>query len=204
MRSLAPCLALAVVLAACGGFKSTGGDGGADAGGDGAAGGEGGAEAGGGMTGPGPRGALPTGYCCASNDDCRYRKCVDFGGSKMCADECSGQDACDGNLPNMQCVGATMFDRGTCQPKTQGTQCVPAAQFTYGAKKLGQCCTPTWNGASGNECEGGHCGQFGNDPFMCTQACAKPADCPGDFQCVNVSNGYNICAPGPSATQCKP
>jgi hypothetical protein len=81
---------------------------------------------------------------------------------------------------------------------------VPASQFTYGAKKLGQCCTATWNGASGNECEGGHCGQFGNDPFMCTQACSKGSDCPGDFLCSPVSNDYSLCVPGPSAQMCKP
>lgn len=205
MRSAAIFVVLAVVLGACGGFKSAAVDGGAeggafDAGGDGAISADGAAS----HAGPGPHGALPSGYCCTTNADCRYRSCVDFGGSKMCADECMSQDSCDGNLANLICVGAGQFTPGACQPKTPGTACVPAAQFTYGSKQLGQCCTPTWNGANGNECEGGHCGQTGNDPFMCTQACSKAGDCPGDFFCSPVSNGYSLCIPGASALTCKP
>lgn len=200
MRVIATSIVVVLGLASCGGFKSGATDGGAD----GAAPADGGGSDGGSHAGPGPYGALPSGYCCTQSSDCRYRHCVDIGGSKACADECMSQDPCDGGLPGLICVGAGMGKYGLCQPKTPMTACVPAAQFTYGSKKLGQCCTPTWNGANGNECEGGHCGQFGNDPFMCTQACSKGADCPGDFLCSPVSNDYSLCIPGSSATMCKP
>src|SRR5690349_19818303 len=39
--------------------------------------------------GPGPHGSLPSGYCCSSDSECRYRHCVDVGGAKTCLDECT-------------------------------------------------------------------------------------------------------------------
>src|SRR5579883_2022190 len=66
------------------------GGGGSDSGGQGGDSGGGGGDSGSGQaTGPGPWGALPTGYCCTSNDDCRHRNCIDTGGGiKMCSDDC--------------------------------------------------------------------------------------------------------------------
>jgi hypothetical protein len=193
---------LAALLASCSGFKSGGnGDGGPEGGtmtGDGGT----TTEGGGAGTGPGPKGALPSGYCCNSNDECRQRNCIDFGGSKMCADECMTQDACDGALPGLVCVGATQSMYGACQPMAMGTKCVPASQFMYGTKKLGACCTPTWNGANGFECEGGHCGQTLPGPFMCSNACSKASDCPGPFMCSPVGDHYALCIPLDGSQMC--
>jgi len=188
-------------LIACSGFKS--GD--TDAGGDAKTTSDSAMQDASGTTGPGPHGALPTGYCCNSNLDCRQRNCVDFNGSKMCMDYCRSQDACDGALAGLTCVGGGMFMDGTCRPSSPTTQCVPANQYMLGAKKLGACCTPTWNGANGFECEGGHCGQSNNGDFMCTNACEKAADCPGPFMCSSLSSGYNICVPlNPDTLKCTP
>src|SRR5258706_12926431 len=76
----------------------------ADMNGDGAQNG-GDLSASGGGPGPGPWGALPTGYCCASKNDCRERNCQSFG----CSDSCFTDDGCN-TRPGYHCVGATMFD----------------------------------------------------------------------------------------------
>ena len=196
-----PLAAVGLLLASCGGFKSGGnGDGGTDGGnptGDAST-----QDGGGGGTGPGPKGSLPSGYCCTTNEECRDRNCFDFGGSKMCVDECKTQDSCDGGLPGLVCVGGSQFVYGHCEPMTAGTKCVPSSQFTYGTKKLGACCTPTWNGANGNECEGGFCGQTDPGPFMCSNACAKGSDCPGPFMCTPVGDNYSLCLPLDGSQMC--
>jgi hypothetical protein len=149
-----------------------------------------------GETGPGPRGALPSGYCCTSDDECRYRNCATIHGSKMCADACegSGTSSCDGNLPGFTCEGSSPSAGGQCEPPAAAT-CVPASQFVHGTKKLGACCTALHTGEAGNECEGGHCSSFGavNNPYICVNACASAADCPGNFKCTNTGSGYAIC-----------
>lgn len=200
MRSWVPAL-LTLAFASCGGFKSGGNDGGSN---DGTADGTSGGDGATGNTGPGPKGSLPSGYCCTQNAECRDRNCVDIGGSKMCADECKTQDACDGGLPGLVCVGGTQFVFGRCEPMTSAAMCVPASQFTHGTKKLGGCCTPTWNGANGNECEGGFCGQTNNGPWMCSNACAKGSDCPGAFMCTPVGDHYAICLPLDGMQMCTP
>lgn len=150
-----------------------------------------------GGTGPGPWGALPTGYCCTGDEQCRYRRCVDSGGGRMCADECHSDDPCQGGLPGFHCVGASTGKAGLCLPQSAAnTSCVPADQFKYGKKKLGGCCVATHDGRAGAECEGNHCGAFGelSNPFICTHVCAKAADCPGNYICTPVAH-YSICAP---------
>jgi hypothetical protein len=153
----------------------------------------------GGGTGPGPWGALPTGYCCASNADCRDRNCQAFG----CTDECLDDDTCNA-LPGYHCVGATMFDPGTCQPVQMATACTPSSQFHYGGKKLGDCCVATHDGMSGLECEGGRCDASGADsnPYICTNVCTKAADCPGNYLCLPLVN-FKVCTPVSDPYTCK-
>lgn len=146
-------------------------------------------------SGPGRWGALPYGYCCATDNDCRSRNCLMLGTTKMCGDICTTNDACSGGLVGFECVGATPSVDGHCEP-IQAVACVPADDFVHGTKKLGDCCTPTHDGSNAHECEGGHCDSFGADtnPYVCTNVCSKPADCPGNFYCASVSTGYSICA----------
>ncbi|HEY8040768.1 MAG TPA: hypothetical protein VIF15_13275 [Polyangiaceae bacterium] len=146
--------------------------------------------------GAGPWGDLPSGYCCTTDSDCRFRHCVDQGGGNLtCADECDGDPACSGQLAGFACV----FDdagNGLCQSTTPGQACVPAGQYTHGTKGLGACCTATHDARSGQECEGGHCAGFGSlsNPYICDNVCNGPVDCPGNFMCSNVG-AYSICVP---------
>src|SRR6184192_1839215 len=43
--------------------------------------------------GPGPLGALPAGFCCTSNQQCRSRSCI---GNGYCSDQCRGDNDCTG------------------------------------------------------------------------------------------------------------
>ena len=150
-----------------------------------------------GPNGAGRSGALPSGYCCVANEQCRYRNCAFIGTQRMCTDECSGDDMCAGGLSNFHCVGATQFQRGRCEPRENSFKCVPKEQFTRGTKGLGACCTATHNGAAGLECEGGHCGAFGGtaNPYICINGCSGAPDCPGNYACLSVDNGRRICVP---------
>ena len=229
MRQVTPLLAaLAVAVAAfaaCSDFKqgSDGSDAGASS--SGASGGDGSADgassgasssgasssgstsssssgaSGSGGPGPGPYGALPTGYCCTSNADCRYRNCADTPGGKTCLDPCSTDDGCLKRGGNYTCQGSP--GNKTCQPPA-GVACVPASSFDRGAKVLGDCCTATHDANAGLECQGGHCGAFGptSNPYICTQVCSKPADCPGAYDCLNAGD-YSICAPQATTYTCK-
>jgi hypothetical protein len=148
-------------------------------------------------TGPGVHGALPSGYCCNADEECRFRNCATINGTKMCADVCSdpGASGCDGDLPGFTCVGASSSTDGRCEPTSTTAACVPASKFVHGTKKLGACCTALHTGKNGNECEGGHCSAFGdiNNPYICINACESAADCPGNYKCTNTGSGYSIC-----------
>jgi hypothetical protein len=148
-----------------------------------------------GPTGPGPYGALPSGYCCNAATDCRERSCIDFGGGKMCSDGCGDDSSCN-SLPGLQCVGATQLDPGACQPKVKTMACVPSSNYKLGSKKLGACCNPTFDGMSGAECEGGRCDSSGdiNNPYICTNACESQNECPGPFTCTNIGP-FSVCIP---------
>jgi len=153
-----------------------------------------------GGTGPGPYGALPSGYCCQSDLDCRYRSCVDINGSKMCSDPCQSDDGCAGRISGLTCNQTS----GRCEPDSPTATCVDAATFPYGAKGLGACCIATHDGWAGFECQGNHCGAFGDlsNPYICTQVCYKPADCPGAFNCLSTGYGYGLCAPEAPTYSC--
>lgn len=159
------------------------------------AGATGGTGAGGGAThGPGPFGALPAGYCCTSDQECRFRNCADFGGVRMCADECSHDDGCNTGK-NLTCSFAT----GYCEP-SGAPECIPAEQWVVGTKKAGACCIPTGDGTAGQECEANRCVAVGDlqNPFICTQPCADIGDCPPKYSCL----GHSFCAPLASLYDC--
>jgi hypothetical protein len=151
--------------------------------------------------GPGPFGALPNGYCCTTNDDCRFRNCADTPSGKMCIESCQTADGCLQRAGAFTCVGGTF--NGKCTPAA-GITCIPANQFDRGAKDLGSCCTATHDANAGLECQGGHCASFGDvkNPYLCTQVCKKPADCPGAYDCLNAGD-YNICVPSAPTYACK-
>ncbi|MSP63402.1 MAG: hypothetical protein EXR72_24280 [Myxococcales bacterium] len=148
-----------------------------------------------GGTGPGPYGALPSGYCCTANVECRFRRCLAMAGGMMCSDNCDGDGSCP--EPEYKCIGATMFDPGRCEPVVKAMKCTLAAMFQRGAKKLGACCSATHDWKAGLECEGGRCDAFGDikNPFICNQACAKAADCPGAYKCTPIDDNLSICLP---------
>ncbi len=174
---------------------SSGGGSGSSSGGDG-----------GSAAGPGPEGALPTGYCCTSNEDCRNRYCVDLGGgNKMCEDECDGsQSACQGLLSGFTCTWDDAMVDGFCEPTSPSTQCVPADQYQHGTKPDGACCSATGNATSGQECLSGNCGAFGDqsNPYICNLACDATHTCPGTSLCSNVGV-YSVCVPLANTYTCQ-
>lgn len=157
--------------------SAAGGSAGAGSGGTTASGGAG--SGGTGVSGPGAHGSLPSGYCCTSDQDCRYRTCLDFGGVKMCSDPCTQEDTCN-SAPNLTCDQGS----GQCSPKA-APSCIPANQWTSGVRPVGACCVATGDGHAGEECQGNLCMAFGelSNPFICTHACDKPADCPPKYEC---------------------
>ena len=151
--------------------------------------------------GPGRWGALPSGFCCTSDAECRYRKCVDFGGGRMCSDHCHGEESCAGAVADLVCNTATE----QCEPKASTLACRPALEFSYGAKTLGRCCTATHDGWSGRECEGNRCDGFGaeTNPFICTHVCSTSADCPGSYRC-GAADVVSLCWPLGDPYSCSP
>ena len=143
---------------------------------------------------PGPRGALPSGYCCTGDEQCRWRDCRDVAGARSCSDSCFDDDGCNATA-GMRCVGATGNTPGHCEPVAPGA-CLPAAQFHYGADKVGACCTATHDGRAGLDCEGGLCWAFGglSNPYICIHVCTKAADCPADYLC-SFAEHFSVCVP---------
>jgi hypothetical protein len=144
----------------------------------GAAGGGGGST--GGQHGAGPNGSLPSGYCCQADQDCRYRTCLDLGsGVKTCSDPCTVEEACNA-APGLTCEPSTE----RCKPIGAPT-CIPADQWVLGPKAIGDCCVPTFDGQAGSECQGNLCISFHDisNPYICSQACDAPKDCPPGYSC---------------------
>jgi hypothetical protein len=153
--------------------------------------------------GPGPLGALPTGYCCASDDDCRNRNCIQLKGASFCADSCQASVACASTIGTFVCVGATGLDVGQCEPAADPFTCVAASSFRYGKKASGACCTPLYSGLNGLECMGGQCSSFGSttNPWVCTNACSTSANCPGGYFCAPVDKA-GVCFPSSDPYSC--
>jgi hypothetical protein len=120
------------------------------------------------------------------------------GGNKMCEDECdnSAQTACTGLLPGFTCAWDDAGAFAFCVPLSPTTACVPASQYVHGTKPTGACCTATGDATSGHECLGGNCGATGSDtnPYVCGNACSSGADCPAEYQCLNLGF-YSVCVP---------
>lgn len=154
--------------------------------------------------GPGPHGSLPSGYCCTSDKECRYRHCVDTGsGGKMCLDEC-GQDVfC--TRPDITFTCNPTGSPRLCKPSA-GFSCLPAAGFTRGTKTLGACCNAgsasTNDGTAASQCEGNQCAAVGSDPLVCTHRCEFQSDCAGGaFACIQFGTS-KACVPTSSDAGC--
>lgn len=195
-------LALVIVAGGCGFQRlpsdaDLGGDAGTDAAGDagvdpgGDLGGDAGTDAGAdlapsGPTGPGPLGALPAGYCCSADDQCRSRSCLSVGGGpKFCSDECSSDGVCNVWGGKFVCAG-----NGTCVPQDQTYGCLDPETYVRGTWPTGACCT-AGHPKSGQECAGGWCISTGpvSNPFFCTQGCSASAPCPAGYAC-NADNKW--------------
>jgi hypothetical protein len=132
--------------------------------------------------GPGPLGALPTGYCCTSDDECRWRTCLkpQGGSDGHCADRCFSDDVCTAFAPGYRCDTSTERCVSTTAP---AFNCLPQDRYIRGQKPLGACCQHGFL-QSGQECAGGHCQSTGHsaNPFYCTQGCTGA--CPAGYLCA--------------------
>ena len=154
--------------------------------------------------GPGPYGALPGGYCCTSDEECRFRHCrsVD-GGPRMCLDECSSQSQgiCDRPGIDFRCVTYTADFDSACEPPP-GFACLDPSTFVRGDKTTGECCSQETSGLFGHECEANLCLALGQGPWVCTRFCEAGTDCPPDYRCADVS-WRKECVPASSTYDCK-
>lgn len=163
-------------------LSAPGGDDGGGAGGELGPGGDGLAGSADAGTGPGPLGALPAGFCCQSNGECRERNCMNDGpGPKFCVEDCLTDDDCNpsGNTrffcdPNLM----------RCRPKIALYSCDDPSQWVYGTKATGACCDSAAP-RLGSDCEGGWCIHSGaaENAYYCTQGCLAEGDCPNGYTC---------------------
>lgn len=196
-------------VAGCGDLKSAGPDGPNDTAADGGTGttpttgGDHPKEGLPGNLGPGPFGALPTGYCCSDDSECRNRHCVAVAGTKMCLDVCSVDSTCTRRDLAFKCDSPSQFEDGLCQPPTPTFTCIPQARFERGSRKVGECCAATGDGNSGEECDGNSCiakginGDIG--PFVCSHWCELTKDCPSGTVC----SPFKSCEPANFPYVCK-
>src|SRR4051812_11295091 len=140
-----------------------------------------------GETGKGPLGALPAGYCCASDEDCRSRACVHINGATsptMCTDECDHDSSCSAWGGALKCQSGG----GYCLAVDPTTfTCLDPSTFVHGTKATGSCCSSGFDKA-GEECLGGICNATGpeSNPFFCTQGCGGATGCPPGFTCNSL------------------
>ncbi len=154
--------------------------------------------------GPGPFGALPSGYCCSDDSECRSRHCEDLGGGKMCRDICFSNSICT-RPPDFAWTcdnGGTPHEEGLCKPSGAFT-CIPAAKFERGTRSAGDCCSATGDGWAGLECMGGRCIAIGDGPYVCNHICVQPKDCPSGFVCEQVTETRKECIPANRPYVCK-
>jgi hypothetical protein len=154
-----------------------------------------------GPNGPGPLGALPSGYCCTGDDECRFRKCVDLGGGKMCLDKCSASRPAVCRRATVDFACSTLGAEEYCQP-AGSFACLDPATFVRGTKTTGGCCTDTGDGNTGSECEANLCLQIGMNPWFCTRRCDGDPDCPSDHRCTPVGDRKE-CVPRVTTLPCK-
>ena len=138
--------------------------------------------------GAGPFGALPSGYCCASDADCRNRHCELVNGTKMCLDFCLSNDDCTGIATGFHCA-FNQDGYGFCEPSPSITTCASASLYHHGTKPLGACCQLLADGRMGTECLGGSCTQNGSqNPYVCSQDCTQTGSCPPKFTCGHADS----------------
>jgi hypothetical protein len=162
-----------------------------------------------GLRGPGPHGSLPSGYCCNSDNECRYRRCVDTtdagGTGKTCLDECYTQAFCTRPDLTFTCEQPTPSARGLCKPPP-GFTCIPAQEFVRGSLPAGACCnagSPAVNdGTAASACEGNQCAATGSGPLICTHRCSVQGECPGGFVC-NLFGTSKACVRQTSSYTCQ-
>lgn len=155
--------------------------------------------------GKGPLGALPNGYCCAADADCRHRHCELVNGTQMCLDFCSSEDGCQGNAPGFHCVFSEP-GKGRCQPPAAMSTCAVSTTYKHGKKPLGSCCQARADGRQGSECLSGVCAQNGSqNPYFCSVNC-EVTGCPQTWSCGpgdNFSTRYQ-CYPVKLQYGCTP
>ena len=153
--------------------------------------------------GPGPLGALPGGYCCTSDSECRQRHCRSVGGGqKMCMDECTPQTqaVCDRPGIDFRCVTYTAEFDSACEPPP-GFTCLDPQTFVRGTLPTGACCTDEGNGLNGHECESNLCISRSGGPLLCWRICQSETDCPDGYGCYEAYfNKY--CAPTSASYTC--
>jgi hypothetical protein len=132
--------------------------------------------------GPGPLGALPTGYCCSANEQCRSRNCINLDtGPYYCADPCTAAAQCSGWSTSYGCDAQNMI----CYPVNSPYACLDGAAFSHGALPTGACCDGGAGPTLGADCAGGLCLHTGaaSDPYYCSQGCNDATPCPSGYAC---------------------
>ena len=192
-------------VVACGDLKSStpGGDGNAGDGGPGSA----TLPSTAGPNGGGELGALPTGYCCTDDSECRYRHCATTSAGKMCLDACHGTGVCDRTEGVFTCderEGQDPNVQNYCQPAA-GFTCIDPKTFIHGTRASGECCDGLGSSDNGDECAGGHCTSVTlsslptENPYVCSQWCRSTKDCPSGMICDEL----HTCEPGNQPYTCK-
>lgn len=154
--------------------------------------------------GPGAFGALPSGYCCAADSECRGRRCADVGGgNRMCLDTCYDDLGCRVPGSAFSCKPLAPDGAKRCQPPA-GLACVPRDRFVRGRGVTGSCCANVVDAQlAGAECASNMCSSFADGPYICTNHCAGPQDCPNAFTCFDVGD-KKICAPTAAVSSPRP
>jgi hypothetical protein len=137
-------------------------------------------------SGPGPLGALPTGFCCTRDEECRQRHCSTGG---YCTDDCYDDRICTAWSPSFECNQITSL----CTLRTGlPLQCLDSATYLGGSLPTGSCCDGQAQHV-GQECLGGSCITSGSaaNPYYCTQGCGPAEPCPDGFTCVDAANGLS-------------
>lgn len=158
-----------------------------------------------GRAGPGPFGALPTGYCCTNDEQCRQRHCLPSDAGRMCFDECNAQAQgfCDRPFLDFRCdLGQPEYQQ-TCIPQEgEAFTCLPPSQFVAGTKAAGECCASRPDNLHGQECASNLCIQKRDGPWACTRICEAGVDCPTDWSCIPQIY-WSICVPNGLTYTCK-
>lgn len=134
-------------------------------------------------TGPGPLGALPAGFCCTADEQCRGRSCGEgVLGHTICLESCTSNTDCTHYSDRFFCYPQYQV----CVQVEESQACLPP--YVLGSKPTGSCCDPS-AAHPGQECLGGWCIHSGaaENPYYCSQGCKSDADCPSGYSCDQPS-----------------